>query len=171
MNEPYIEVDIFDYVTVNGRISKKLCEKVFVAKIDELSNKLEESQLANAKLLKAFENLRRHLGNGEHVDASWIKDEVEMQASNERLMKAKHYMEIKELNYYKEMWQKIGGRANLQRLVDDFEEAVHLINGWDCLSRSGLTIDRVLFQKTDDFMKKTIALRVMNACDKPDVRL
>jgi hypothetical protein len=44
MDQPIIECDIFDYVTVNGRISKKLCEKVFVSRIRELESKLKAQQ-------------------------------------------------------------------------------------------------------------------------------
>lgn len=46
----YIESDIFDNVTINGKISKKLCQKVFVSRINYLQKQLELSQKREAIL-------------------------------------------------------------------------------------------------------------------------
>ena len=50
MNQPTIEATIYDYIEVNGRISKKLFEKVVMPKLDRIENL--ESQ--NKKLIEAL---------------------------------------------------------------------------------------------------------------------
>lgn len=50
MNHPTIETTILDYIEVNGRISKKLFEKIVTPKL----KKLEKLESQNRKLVEAL---------------------------------------------------------------------------------------------------------------------
>lgn len=51
----YVTTDIFDLITVNGRISKKLVEKVIIPKIDRYYESLQEITLLKKALKIADE--------------------------------------------------------------------------------------------------------------------
>lgn len=85
--------------------------KANVALMDER----EELKLQNKKAINAFKALNRYLCNGEHVDLCWVKDEIQLQAESESLIKSKNFLES----------------AKLKRDIDDLKkklsEAVEVI--------------------------------------------
>lgn len=76
-------------------------------KCGELQSENEELKLQKKKLIKTLSNIKTAYSNGEHVDHHWIKDEIELQASNERLMESKYKLENKKLKVDADKWQAL----------------------------------------------------------------
>jgi hypothetical protein len=79
---PYLENHLWD-----GWIEAKRSSQL---EIDSLKTE-------NKKAIKALSNIITAYSNGEHVDTHWIKDEIGLQASGERLLMTQHHLEKKKL--------------------------------------------------------------------------
>jgi len=90
----YIETDIFDNVTINGRISKKLCQKVFVNRIDYLQNQLAEKEKEIERLSSLFDNQLKIEAEGLHKKRCGIDLQSKLELSQKREVALKKAVEF-----------------------------------------------------------------------------